>query len=318
MSADIIHIGSRGSQLALWQTEWVKERLAAAHPTVRFEVTVIKTTGDRILDRPLNKIGDKGLFTKEIDNALLRGDIDLAVHSLKDLPTTLPEGLTIAAITERWDVRDALISRAGATLKALPRGAVVATGSLRRKAQLLHHRPDLRIVDLRGNLNTRFRKFQESDWEGMILATAGVERLGWQDRIAERISTDIILPAVGQGSFAVVCREGDEQIQALVQPVHHRPSALAGYAERALLRTLEGGCHVPIGAHARVEGGQFVGTACIGSLDGRRLVRESLSREFTPEFDRSAAEGLGVELARRLLDAGGEEILAEIRQVEER
>ncbi|RMF61206.1 MAG: hydroxymethylbilane synthase, partial [Calditrichaeota bacterium] len=275
MKLNTITIGTRGSQLALWQTDWVKKRLSALYPQITCEVKTVKTTGDKILDVPLAKIGDKGLFTKELDIALLNGDIDLAVHSLKDLPTRLPEGIIIVAITERWDPRDSLISRHGVSFKNLPSGAVVATGSLRRRAQLLFHRPDLNIVELRGNLNTRFRKFEENSWDAMILATAGVERLGWSERITEKISTDIILPAVGQGSFGVVCREGDAEVMNLLQPLNHSPSRLAALAERSLMRTLEGGCQIPIGALAQVDSDQLVLTGCVASLDGKQLVKDS-------------------------------------------
>jgi len=300
-----IKLGTRGSQLALWQTEWVAEQLKQLFPKISFEIQTLKTKGDKILDVPLAKIGDKGLFTKELDRALLNEEIDMAVHSLKDVPTAIPEGLIIAAVTQRWDARDALISRSG-KFADLPDGAKVATGSLRRKAQLLHVRPDLKMVDLRGNLNTRFRKFDESDWDAMILAVAGIERLRWQERITEKIDFSLILPAVGQGSFAIICREEDWEMRELLIPINHPASATAANAERALLRTLEGGCQIPIGAYAHIVDGKLLLDACIASLDGKKLIRDQLSGN--PEDSRE----IGVALAHRLLENGGMEILQEI------
>jgi hydroxymethylbilane synthase len=297
-------IASRGSELALWQTNWVRGELEKRFPEARFDTITIKTTGDKILDVPLAKIGDKGLFTKELDTSLLRGETDFAVHSLKDLPTKLPEGLAIAAITERWDARDVLISRNGEVLAALPEGARVATGSLRRRSQLLSHRPDLEILEIRGNLNTRFRKFDEADWDGMILAAAGVERLGWHDRISEKISTDILLPAVGQGSCAILCREEDSETRKFLASMEHHDSMLAAQAERSLMRTLEGGCQVPIGANAVVSEKGISLAGCVCSLDGRTLVRDSVSSETHDD-----PEKLGAVLAGKLLENGAREIL---------
>lgn len=306
-----VAIGTRDSELALWQTRWVKERLEKSLPGVRFAIKSLKTTGDRILHLPLAKIGDKGLFTKELDNALLRGEIDLAVHSLKDLPTLIPEGLAVGAVTERWDARDALISRNGEMLGNLPTGARIATGSLRRRAQLLNFRPDVQVVDLRGNLNTRFRKFEQGDWEAMILAVAGIERLGWQQRISEKIPLEIMLPAVGQGSFAVVCRGNDAHIREIVATVNHRPSEIAARAERAFLRALEGGCQVPIGAFARVEGAAVHLSGCVCSLDGRRVFRGERSGDV------GNPEDAGLALANHLLEMGARQILEEIRQAQQ-
>lgn len=306
----IIHIGTRGSQLALWQTNWVKERLQKQFPEFRFDSAIIKTTGDKILNVPLSNIGDKGLFTKELDNALIRGDVDFAVHSLKDLPTEIPSGLMIGAITQRWDVRDALVANNGATLDTLPEHAAIATGSLRRKAQLLAYRPDFRIVDIRGNLNTRFKKFDESDWDAMILAVAGIERLGWHQRISEKIATDIMLPAVGQGSFAVICREGDERILSLLQAVNDEPAALAATAERAMLKTLEGGCQIPIGALAEIKDSELQLRGCVCQLDGKVVVRERKSIQLNGRNDRAAADQLGSDLAALLLQNGAGEILS--------
>ncbi len=304
----VIRIGSRGSPLALWQARWVQEKLQRSFPDGAFDVVVIRTTGDTILDTPLAKIGDKGLFTKELDRALIERRIDLAVHSLKDVPTRIPEGLTIAAVTEREEVRDAFISRDGLWLKELPSGATVATGSLRRKAQLLAYRPDLRIVDLRGNLNTRLEKFRQSRWDGMVLAAAGLRRMGWQHYIRELLPLKVMLPAVGQGCLAVICRETDESLRLLLQKLDHRPSRLGTTAERTLLSTLEGGCQIPIGAYGRLEGERLVLDACIGSLDGQMIIRERM--EGAPEHPRA----LGERLAYRLLDGGGKAILDQIER----
>lgn len=300
-------IATRGSELALWQTNWVRSELEKRFPEARFETLTIKTTGDKILDVPLAKIGDKGLFTKELDTSLLKGETDFAVHSLKDLPTKLPEGLAIAAITKRWDARDVLISRNGEVLADLPRGARVATGSLRRRSQLLHYRPDFEILEIRGNLNTRFRKFDEADWDAMILAAAGVERLGWSGRISEKISTDILLPAVGQGSLAILCREEDDETREFLINMEDRESMLAARAERSLMRTLEGGCQVPIGAHASVSETGISLAGCVCSLDGHRLVRDSVSTG--PGGD---PEEPGARLAEILLENGARGILREI------
>lgn len=302
-----IRIATRGSELALWQTNWVRSELETRFSEAHFETLTIKTTGDKILDVPLAKIGDKGLFTKELDASLLRGETDFAVHSLKDLPTKLPDGLAIAAVTKRWDPRDVLISRNGEVLAKLPEGARIATGSLRRRSQLLHYRPKLEILEIRGNLNTRFRKFDEEDWDAMILAAAGVERLGWSKRISEKISTDILLPAVGQGSLAILCREEDLAMRDFLSGLEDRDSMLAARAERSLMRTLEGGCQVPIGAHAVVSDQGISLVGCVCSLDGRRLIRDSASSEG---YDNP--EALGALLAEKLLENGAREILREI------
>ncbi len=301
-----IKVGTRGSELALWQTKWVANRMLREFPELEIEQQIITTRGDKILDVPLPKIGDKAIFTKEIDHALLAGDIDIAVHSLKDVPTVLPLGLTIGAVTERWDVRDALMSKDGHTLATLPQGATIATGSLRRQAQVRHFRPDLQVVNIRGNLNTRFAKYDASDWDAMILAVAGVERLGWQDRIAERVSTDIMLPAVGQGSFAVMCREDDWDTLDLLRSVNDPISATVTTAERAMLRSLEGGCQIPIGALGQFTEDKLRLEGCVYSLDGKTKVYEVL------EGDIDAAEDLGEVLAEHLRQNGAAEILATI------
>ena len=305
-----IHIGTRGSALALWQAQWVRDRLARLYPSTRCDMKTIKTTGDKILDTPLAHIGDKGLFTKELETALIDGVIDLAVHSLKDVPTKLPEGLVIGAICEREDVRDVFIPHPARKLKALldvPRGGTIATGSLRRKAQLLRHRPDLRIVDIRGNLETRIRKLKESDWDGMLLAHAGVTRLGKRHLIGEVIPIDVILPAVGQGALAIEIRVHDDFLQTALAPLDHESTRMATLAERALLRRLEGGCQIPVGAHARINKGELALSAMVASLDGTQMVSGTISG---PADD---AEILGAQLARQLLRDGAEKILKELR-----
>ncbi len=306
--SDTLVIGTRGSALALWQAEHIKARLEKRFRTLRVELRVIKTTGDKILNQALSKIGDKGLFTKEIEQALLDGRVDLAVHSLKDLPTATPEGLHIAAVTRREDVRDALISRTWPTLAALPEGATIATGSLRRRSQLLHHRPDLRIVDIRGNLNTRFEKYDASKWDGMMLAHAGVKRLGFTARVAQVIPTSLILPAVGQGALGIETRGDDERTLRYTHVLDHAPTHAATDAERSLLRELEGGCQIPIGAYARFVAGELVLDAMVGTIDGTTRIDGRLSTT-----DPRKAAALGARLAARLLRGGAREILDTIR-----
>ncbi len=305
-----ITIGSRGSALALWQTNWVKGELQKYFPLLKIEVEIIKTTGDKILDSPLSKIGDKGLFTKELESALLENQIDLAVHSLKDVPTKLPDRLLIAAVAEREDSRDVFIASANNNyhkLENIPVGSKVATGSLRRKCQLLNLRPDLNIIEIRGNLNTRFSKLDESDWAGMILARAGVIRLGWENRITHVLSLDKMLPAVGQGALGIETRADDQSTIEIVSRLNHKETEISVNGERALLRRLEGGCQIPIGAYGRILNKNFRLDAVIGSLDGKRIVRDFIRGK--PED----SEQLGIELAELLLSNGGKEILAEIR-----
>jgi hydroxymethylbilane synthase len=304
-----VRIGTRGSKLALWQTEFVRRKLSDVFPDVEFEVKVIKTKGDKILDSPLSKIGDKGIFTREIEIELLNREIDIAVHSLKDLPTKLPEGLIIGAVTEREDVRDVLISKDNLKLAELPKEAVIATGSLRRRAQLLHFRSDFKFVDLRGNIDTRFKKFDESNWDAMVLAFAGVRRMNYEGRIAELISTDIVLPAVGQGAIAIEVREDDVKILDLVRRINHIETELATRSERALLRRLEGGCQVPIGAFAVVNDGKIKISAMMSNFDGTFFVRDSIEG-----FVSNDVEELGFELAEKLLEQGGARILEEIKR----
>jgi hydroxymethylbilane synthase len=312
MGVDRLIVGTRGSELALWQSKHIKSKLSSLYPSLDVEIRIIKTLGDKILDSPLSRIGDKGLFTKEIEHALSDKSIDLAVHSLKDVPTHLPDGLVIGAITQREDVRDVFIAHPGKKhthFKELPQNAQIATGSLRRRSQLLHARPDLRIVEIRGNLNTRLKKLEESDWDGMILAHAGVVRLGWEARITEILPFETMLPAVGQGALAIEIRVDDSSTRQKIQMLHHDPTARSVLGERALLRFLEGGCQVPIGTYGRIEEGGFFLDAIIGSIDGRRVVRGEISG--AP----AESEQLGEELAGQLLSRGGREILEEIRSL---
>jgi hydroxymethylbilane synthase len=294
----MLTIGSRGSQLALWQAHWVQARLEALGQESRVEI--IKTTGDQITDVSLSQVGSKGLFTKEIEEALLSGAIDLAVHSLKDMPTELPAGLTLAAIPEREDARDALVGRA---LAQLAKGARIGTGSLRRAAQLRSLRPDLRIEDIRGNVDTRLRKLDEGQYDAIVLASAGLRRLGWEGRITEVFDPGIMCPAVGQGALAVETRDDRGAGFEAAQRLEHAETRAAVTAERSLLATLGGGCQAPMGAHALVKGEALFIVALIVSPDGKQVVRQ----ESQGPADNAAA--LGCELGEELLAAGGKQIL---------
>ena len=305
-----IIIGSRGSKLALWQSEWVKARLEALDPGVKVRIEIFKTQGDVRTDVPLSTIGGQGAFTKELEVALLDRRVDVAVHSLKDLPTVTPEGLSITATPEREDPRDALVLRAGAgatagSLKGLAEGAVVGTSSLRRIAQLKHLRPDVRIKDLRGNVDTRLRKLDEGEYDALILASAGLRRLGFGGRISAAIEQGEMLSAVGQGSLGVETRSDDAETNALVSRLDDPRTRAAVLAERALLRSLGGGCQVPIAAHAEVEGGRLKLDGLVATLDGTQVLRDGL------EGDATDAKGVGEELAARLLDRGAGELLRE-------
>jgi hydroxymethylbilane synthase len=301
-------IGSRGSDLALWQANYVKTSLENLFPEDRFEIKIIHTTGDKVLDTALSKIGDKGLFTKQIEAELLEGGIDMAVHSLKDLQTAQPEGLAIGAVCERETPNDVLISKTGCTIDELPHGARVATGSLRRRSQLLHYRPDLSIEEIRGNVPTRLRKFHESDLNGMILAYAGVHRLGLGQNVTQIIPFEIMLPAVGQGAVAVEIRSDDPAAASVVQKLDHRPTRVCVTAERAFLKRLEGGCQVPIGAFASLDGEMVMLEGMVGSLDGAVGFRERLSGPATD------AEALGTTLADSLIKLGARELLDSSRE----
>ena len=301
----IIRIGTRDSRLAMWQAEWVKSQLMIFYPHLQFELVPMKTKGDKILDVPLSKIGDKGLFTKELELGLLSGELDLAVHSLKDMPTLLPKGLMISTFCEREEPRDVFLSKNGIQLEDLSTGAIIGTSSLRRKSQLKHYRPDFEFEDLRGNLQTRWRKLTESNMDGIVLAAAGVKRLGWEERITEILPDNLMLPAVGQGSIAIEIVQQRSDIVELLAPLNHDETEQAVRAERALMRKLEGGCQVPIGALAHVDKGQITLRGMVASLDGVRLIKaEAIGTD---------PEAVGLEVANRLVELGATEILAEIR-----
>jgi len=300
-------IGSRGSALALWQANFVKRELEKKNKNISVGIKIIKTKGDKILDVALSKIGDKSLFTKELEIQLLNKKIDLAVHSLKDLQTEIPKGLMLAAVTKRHNVQDVLIARKkGTSIFTLPDGAIVATGSLRRKCQLLHLRPDLNLVELRGNVPSRIKKFLESDWDAIILARAGVERLKLNKHISSIIKTDIMLPAVGQGALGIETRADNKSVNEIVKSIHHVNTYKAVLAERALLKTLEGGCQVPIGALAEVKSNGIFIDAIVGSLDGSLTFRKKI------RGSKSNPEKVGRKLANDLLMAGAKIILEEI------
>lgn len=305
MKANLI-IGTRQSLLALWQSNHIASLLRKQYPDCQVTLKKVVTKGDRILDVPLAQIGGKGLFTKEIETELLDGTVDLAVHSLKDMPTVLPEGLCLTAITTRANVGDAFVSNKYASFSELPQGAVLGTSSLRRKAQLLAVRPDLKIVDLRGNVDTRLRKLDEGQMDAIILAAAGLERLGHADRIREIIPTTVCLPAVGQGALAIECRSDNKEVRDMLAFLNDLPTKQATDAERAFLGLIEGGCQVPIGVHAEVENDNVKIEAVIASLNGSKVLRNNITGPAV-----NAAE-LGRKLGQQMLAEGGEQILADI------
>ncbi|HEX8843762.1 MAG TPA: hydroxymethylbilane synthase [Pyrinomonadaceae bacterium] len=309
---DHLIIGSRGSKLALWQSEWIKGQLKLLHPQLPVSIEIIKTSGDVLKNAPLSVIGGKGVFTKELEEALLDGRIDLAVHSLKDLPTILPEALSIAAITEREDARDALVLRADLTveqlsIRNLPEGFVVGTSSQRRLSQLKFVRPDMVVKDLRGNVDTRLRKLDSGQYDVLILAAAGLRRLGLAERISVPVEIEEMLPAVGQGAVAIEAREGDEDVLRLLDPLDHGRTRAACTAERAFLRALGGGCQLPIAAHAVVRDERLRLDGLVAVPSGETIIRDSLEGA-TPD-----AEKLGGELADRLREGGAETLLAEFK-----
>lgn len=308
-SSRTVRIGSRKSQLALVQTYWVQEQLQKHYPDREFEVETMSTQGDKILDVALAKIGDKGLFTKELEAGMLVNQIDLAVHSLKDLPTNLPENLVLGCVTERVDPADALVvneKHKDKQLDSLPEGAVIGTSSLRRLAQLRHHFPHLTFKDVRGNVNTRLAKLDAGEYDAIILAVAGLQRLGMGDRVHQVIPSDISLHAVGQGALGIECRGDDAEVLSLLKVLEHPETRDRCYAERAFLRELEGGCQVPIGVNTEIEGDLLTLTGMVASLDGKNLIKDTISGRP------SEAEQLGRQLALRVRDLGAGEILAEI------
>lgn len=334
-----IIIGTRSSKLALWQAEHIKAELLKLYPAFNFEIKKIKTTGDKILDVPLARVGGKGLFVKEIEEALIKGEVDIAVHSMKDVPTELPKGLHLAVITKREDPRDALIIRKNdnkkdkvKSLKDLPKGSIIGTSSLRRSCQLLSHKPDIKIEPLRGNLDTRLRKLDEGKFDGIVLAVAGIKRLGIEKRITEIINPEIIMPAIGQGALGIEARTNDERINELLKPLDDNETRICISAERAFLKTLGGGCQVPIAAYARIVTEEanvqknqsminvssknykqlLIIEGFVGNLRGDKIIKDRI--EGPPE----RAEDMGIQLAEMLLLKGAKEILLEVYLYEKR
>lgn len=303
-SNKVLRIATRKSALALWQAEYVKAKLETFHPELTVELVPMSTQGDKILDTPLAKIGGKGLFVKELEQAMMDGRADIAVHSMKDVPVEFPEGLHLNTICEREDPRDAFVSNQYKNLAELPQGAVVGTSSLRRQCQIKALRPDLKIIDLRGNVNTRLAKLDAGEYDAIILAAAGLIRLEMPQRIASFIEPEVSLPANGQGAVGIECRTDDAETQALLAPLEHAQTRVRVLAERAMNRKLQGGCQVPIGAFAEVSGDTLSLRGLVGSLDGTEILRDHIEGEI------SAAEALGEQLAERLLAQGADKILA--------
>ena len=303
MTDDTLRIATRKSQLALWQAEYVRDVLLQYHPDLNVELVKMTTQGDKILDTPLAKVGGKGLFVKELEAGLLSGDADIAVHSMKDVPVELPKGLHLSVICPREDPRDAFISNDYASFEALPKGARLGTSSLRRQCQLAAQRPDLNIIDLRGNVNTRLQKLDAGDYDAIILAAAGLKRLGMQDRITETLSPEISLPAIGQGAVGIECRVDDDWVNELLAPLNDRDTAIRVRAERALNHRLQGGCQVPIAGYAELAHGVILLRGLVGTVDGSKIIHGEIAGQ--PED----AEYLGRVLAEDLLARGADEIL---------
>jgi hydroxymethylbilane synthase len=303
VTSKTIKIGTRGSKLALWQANWVKSALNAGNTSIAVELVPIKTKGDKIQDVPLAKVGGKGLFVKEIEDALLNDRIDLAVHSMKDMPSEIPDGLCVGAIPEREIPQDVLISKKGLLLHDLMPGARIGTSSLRRSSQLLHARPDLVILPLRGNLDTRLKKLETENLDAIILAAAGVKRLGLENRITEYLDENVMLPAVGQGALCIEIRQNDPEIEPIIAALNHQQSWTVVMGERAFLNRLEGGCQVPIAAHGKIEKNTFTLCGLVASVDGTTVIKETLSG---PE---DSSESIGVNLADRLLSMGAKTIM---------
>jgi hydroxymethylbilane synthase len=300
-----LRIGTRGSLLAKWQAEFVRKQIFQTSG-IEGEIIIIKTTGDKMQQSALSQIGGKGIFIKELEDALLDESIDIAVHSVKDIPTEVPPGMSFPAICRREDVRDCLVSGNGATLASLRRGARVGTGSLRRQAQLRHARPDLDVRDLRGNVDTRLRKVESGEYDAVTLAKAGLDRLGWTHRISETLSPDVCMPAVGQGALGIECRASDAETSAALDKLNDAETRSAIVAERSLLSVLQGGCQVPLGAWARIEGNELVLDACVCSIDGLQYVKQRATA--LPE----QARALGERMAHLLIEAGAQNILEEV------
>jgi len=304
-----IKIGTRGSKLALWQANWIKSALTGKYPSRSVELVPIKTKGDKILDVPLAMVGGKGLFVKEIEDALLNGHIDLAVHSMKDMPADIPNGLCIGAIPERENPRDVLISKKKLKLSELKLKSKIGTSSLRRKAQLLFARPDLVVLPLRGNLDTRLKKLETEDLDAIVLAAAGVKRLGLEDRITEYLDEEIMLSAVGQGALCVEIRQNDPEIKALVLPLEHQQTRTIVMAERAFLHRLEGGCQIPIAAQGKITEDTLILSGLVADIDGTTIIKDTLSGK------KHSAEKIGITLANRLLSRGAKEIMTQTERI---
>jgi hydroxymethylbilane synthase len=300
---DTLRIATRKSQLALWQAEYVRDVLLQYRPDLNVELVKMTTQGDKILDTPLAKVGGKGLFVKELEAGLLSGDADIAVHSMKDVPVELPEGLHLSVICPREDPRDAFVSKNYASFESLPKGARLGTSSLRRQCQLAAQRPDLNIIDLRGNVNTRLQKLDAGDYDAIILAAAGLKRLGMQDRITETLSPEISLPAIGQGAVGIECRADDDWVNELLAPLNDRDTAIRVRAERALNHRLQGGCQVPIAGYAELAHGVILLRGLVGTVDGSKIIHGEIAGQ--PED----AEYLGRVLAEDLLTRGADKIL---------
>ncbi|MFC1489064.1 hydroxymethylbilane synthase [Thermodesulfobacteriota bacterium] len=307
MMSRSIKIGTRGSKLALWQANWVKLALREEYPSFSVELVPIKTKGDKILDVPLAKVGGKGLFVKEIEDALLDGRIDLAVHSMKDMPSEIPGGLCVGAIPERESPNDVLIAKKGELLSELRPGAIIGTSSLRRAAQLKYSRPDIEILPLRGNLDTRIRKLETENMDAIVLAAAGMKRLGLESRITEYMDENIMLPAVGQGALCIEIRKSDPEIEGVISALNHRETEAAVNGERAFLHRLEGGCQVPIAAHGTIKNSIFTLCGLVADVNGTTMIKDTLSGPV------ESSESIGVRLADRLLDMGAKPILEALK-----
>ncbi len=307
MMSNNIKIGTRGSQLALYQANETKKAIEANFPDIKAEIVVIHTKGDKILDVSLSKIGDKGLFTKELEVALMNNEIDMAVHSLKDLPTLFPEGLKLGAVLKRGEVRDALVSKNGKSLHQIDKNEVIATSSLRRKAQLLAYNAEFNIIDIRGNMNTRLAKMEDGHCEAMIMAATGLQRLGLEEKITEIIAVDIMLPAVSQGAIGIETREHDQGIDLIMSGINHDETMLITTAERAFLRSMEGGCQIPIGCFSEVIGQKISFTGLVADLTGERVIKITLNGKL------GEAENIALEVSKQMIAKGATEILDEIR-----
>lgn len=306
---DSLIIGTRGSKLALWQAHWVKSEIEKNHPELNVELSIIKTKGDKILDVPLAKVGGKGLFVKEIEDALLSGKIDLAIHSMKDVPAEIPDGLCIGAIPLRENPQDVILSKNNLQLMDLPEQARVGTSSLRRSSQLKKVRPDLTILPLRGNIDTRLKKLDEGEYDAIVLAAAGVRRLGFENRISQYLEPEQVLPSVGQGALCIEIRIADPRIEAIVSHLNHAETNTVVSGERSFLHRLEGGCQIPIAAHGHVEGKDFTLTGLVADLTGETIIKETITGP------REESVSLGIALADRLLARGAKTILDQVKEI---